>query len=101
MSFSLIIPYSPPSYRYSLGVILYKILVGRRSHPYLSKEELAEVSDLTGSAQNLTAASMIIDAPGVMWPEGVKEGYSPALISMVEKLLSRHRDRAGMVEVRD
>ena len=94
-------PLLPLTCRYALGVLLYKILVGRRSHPYLSKEELSEVSDLTGSSRNLRAASMIIDVPGVLWPEGVKEGCSPMLISVVEQLLSRHRDRAGMKEVRD
>jgi hypothetical protein len=81
--------------------VLYKILVGKSFHPYLSEAELKVVYALPEDLQNLKAAALIIDAPGVMWPEGVRESYSPPLMSVVEKLLSRHRDRAGLKEVRE
>ena len=86
--------------RFALGVVLYKILAGKYSHPYLSEAELEVVYALPDDSKNLKAAALIIDAPGVMWPEGVRESYSAALVSVVEKLLSRHRDRAGLKEVR-
>jgi hypothetical protein len=81
--------------RFALGVVLYKILVGKRSHPYLSEAELKVVYALPRHLRNQKAAALIIDSPGVMWPEGVRVSYSPPLISVVEKLLSHREENRG------
>lgn len=79
--------------------MMFKILAGMDLHPYLTEKESDGVFLLVGMDEYLKAAALMFDAPGVMWPPGVKERYPEALVEIVEKLLSRHRDRAGLQEV--
>ena len=79
---------------------MFKILAGKGHHPYLSDKESRDIFSMTGTAMDLTAAAFMFDAPGVQWPEGVRESYPEDLVAVVERLLSRHRNRAGLQEVR-
>ena len=90
------------TFRYAIGVTLFKILTSATAHPYMSAEELSELYGMSdpNKVMNVKAAAIIVDAPCVQWPEGTRDVYSPVLISLVENLLIRHRNRAGLTEVR-
>jgi hypothetical protein len=78
--------------------VLYTLVCGRSAHPYLSFAELS--ADRVHSFQeDLDLAVRVMEAPRVTWPEGVKEHLSPQFVTLVEALLSRHSDRAGIKEV--
>ena len=81
--------------------MIFKIMAGDTSHPYLSVEERQIIRKLPDHSQGIKAAGLIFDAPGVMWPKGVRQSYSKDLVAVVEGLLSRDRSRAGLKEVRD
>ena len=78
---------------------MFKILAGKDRHPYLTEKEVVEVYEFPAESRNLRAAALMIDAPGVLWPEGVRESCKEDLVAVVEGLLSRHRNRFGLKEV--
>jgi hypothetical protein len=78
----------------------FEILAGSYLHPYLGEKELRVVEGCPVGSVKFKAGALMYGAPRVMWPEGVRESYPEALVAVVEKLLSRHNDRAGLKEVR-
>ena len=76
-------------------------MAGKASHPYLSAENRQFIRELPDHSHGTKAASLIFDAPVVMWPKGARQIYSKDLVEVVEGLLRRDRSRAGMKEVRN
>ena len=99
-------PFLSSSYRFSLGVILYNLLVGMCSHPYINEAKMHEALALPdGPEQCELLAETVTSARGVMWPDRLRDLYAqdaPQLVALVEGLLNRSvKDRAGIEQVRD
>lgn len=91
--------------RFSVGVILFHILAGLGAYPFLSEEDIARIFALPeGSEQNQLHSETVATAPGVLWPERLRDLYArdaPQLVALVEGLLNRNiKDRAGFDQVR-
>lgn len=79
-----------------MGVLLYTIVCGRDAHPYLTRAELAGAAAM----DNFAMAALVVEANGVTWPEDIKAHLTPQFIQLVEDLLNRQRNRAGLSKVR-
>ena len=82
-----------------MGVILYQILAGGGTHPYLREDQLNELFQVPEDI-SFRAAALIFDAPALSWPKEMIEAYPPDLLQLVGSLLVRDQGRAGLNEVR-
>ena len=85
---------------YGLAIVLYEILCGPDSHPYLTHQQRQWCKDVDHDPEiRLRMSAWITDAPRVIWTKEVRRNVSPALIGLIEAMLRRDSGRAGMAEV--
>eukprot|EP00195_Chlamydomonas_chlamydogama_P010346 CAMPEP_0202893916 /NCGR_PEP_ID=MMETSP1392-20130828/3394_1 /ASSEMBLY_ACC=CAM_ASM_000868 /TAXON_ID=225041 /ORGANISM="Chlamydomonas chlamydogama, Strain SAG 11-48b" /LENGTH=355 /DNA_ID=CAMNT_0049578421 /DNA_START=612 /DNA_END=1679 /DNA_ORIENTATION=- len=83
---------------YGIGVVLYQMMCGAGSFPYLCEGDLmkADRRDFQQMVAQATAA-----APRVVWPDSSMQ-YAPEWLALVEGLVHRKPQmRAGVMEVLD
>ena len=81
--------------RWGLGVVLYQILCGIDCHPFLSKAQLAVQDSYQHQNRNIVHY-ITTRAPGVTWPEGIRQRYPADLVGLVEILLRKDESGANL-----